>query len=175
MNLAWFSYWWKRMEREALKDSADRMERKEGERLLGYFASLSSLPVTQKSGSVETLNSGDVAKERHQVMEEICEHPPATHLLQGQGSLLRGSKRYIPGEIASPSKRKRESGDHADNIELGNPVIVITLQTGRKSNIIKAGITQTINLQSEIHRHAASSNEFECGNKAKAGDESENC
>ena len=113
------------MEREAFKDSADRMERKEGERLLGYFASLSSLPVIQKSGSVDTLNSGDVAKERHQVMEEICEHPPATHLLQGQGSLLRGSKRYAPGEIASPSKRGRDSGDHADNSELGNPVITL--------------------------------------------------
>jgi hypothetical protein len=28
MNLAWLSYWWKRMEREVSKDSADRMERK---------------------------------------------------------------------------------------------------------------------------------------------------
>ena len=149
------------------------MERKEGERLLGYFASLSSLPGTQKSGSVDTLNSGDVVQERHQVMDEICEHHPATHLLQGQGSLLRGSKRYVPGEIASPSKRRRESGDHVENFELENPVV--TLGTGRKFKNNKAKITQTINLQSEIRQQASSSTEFKCGNEAKAGDESENC
>ena len=158
------------MEREASKDSADRMERKEGERLLGYFASLSSLPVTQKSGSVDTLNSGDVVQERHQVMDEICEHHPATHLLQGQGSLLRGRKRYVPGEIASPSKRRRESWDHADDV-LENPVV--TLRTGRNFKNNEAKIT--INLQSEFRRHTSSSSEFKCENKARAGDESENC
>ena len=120
---------------------------------------------------MDTSNSGDVVQERHQVMEEICEHHPATHLLQGQGYLLRGSKRYVPGEIASPSKRRRESGDHVENFELVNPVV--TLGTGRKFN--KAKITQTINLQSEIRQQASSSTEFKCGNKAKAGDESENC
>ena len=52
-----------------------------------------------------------------------------------------------------------------------NPVV--TLGTGRKFN--KAKITQTINLQSEIRQQASSSTEFKCGNKAKAGDESENC
>ena len=167
MNLAWLSYWWKRMEREASKDSADRMERKEGERLLGYFASLSSLPGTQQSGSVDTLNSGDVVQERHQVMDKICERHPATNLLHGQGSILRGSKRYVPGEISSPSKRRRGSGD---DLELENPVT--TLRTGRKSNNNEAKITQTINPQSEIHQHTSSSTEFKCRDRAKAGDES---
>ena len=58
-----------------------------------------------------------------------------------------------------------------ENFELVNPVV--TLGTGRKFN--KAKITQTINLQSEIRQQASSSTEFKCGNKAKAGDESENC
>jgi hypothetical protein len=67
-----------------------KKRRKEGERLLGYFASLSSLPGTQKSGSVDTLNSGDMVKERQQVMDEICERHPATNLLHGQGSIIEG-------------------------------------------------------------------------------------
>jgi hypothetical protein len=88
-------------------------------------------------------------------------------LLQGQGSLLRGSKRYVPGEIASPSKRRRESADHAEHF--------VTSGTGRKLKNYKARITKTINLQSEIRQQASSSTEFKCGNRAKAGDESENC
>jgi hypothetical protein len=161
------------MEREASKDSADRMERKEGGRLLSYFASLSSVPGTKKSGSVDTLNSGDVVKEHHQVTDEVCERHPATNLLHGQGSILRVCKRYVPGEIASPSKRGRGSGDHADNLELENPDT--TLQTGRKSNNNEVEITQTINPQSEIRQHISSSTEFTCRDRAKAGDESENC
>ena len=94
------------------------MERKEGERLLGYFATLSSLPGTQKSGSVDTSIVVTWLKSATKILDEICEHHPATNLLHGQGSILRGSKRYVPGEIASPSKRRRGSGDHADNLEL---------------------------------------------------------
>ena len=78
MNLAWLSYWWKRMDREASKDSAEMKKRKEGERLQNF----SSLPETQESGSVDILERGDVTKERHLVIDELIERLPTTHLRQ---------------------------------------------------------------------------------------------
>ena len=172
MHLAWLSYWWKRMDREASKDSAEMNKRKEGERLLNYFASFSSLPKTQESGSVDILESGDVTKERHLVIDELSERLPTTHLRQGQGSLLRGSKRYVPGETSSPSKRKRNSGDITENVELGNPVSII--QTGSKMEHNKAENTQTNNPQSKILPHISSSTEFKSEIEARARDETEN-
>ena len=54
--------------------------------------------------------------------DEFYARPPTTNLQQGQGSHLRGSKRYIPGEISSPSKRRRELGKNTNNFDLENPV-----------------------------------------------------
>ena len=167
MNLAWVSYWWRRMEREAQKDNEDRMRMKDGERLLGYFAKVSGLENTRKSRSAIVSESDDVAIGRHPVTDELSERPPTTDVQQGQGSHLRVSKRYIPGETFSPSKRRRDFGSNTDKYkyEMENPAI----NTEAGINIKGA---DNINIKSEIIQTKPSSNEFECGYKAMEGDES---
>ena len=63
------------MEREAQKDNEDRMRMKDGERLLGYFAKVSGLDNTRKSGSAIVSESDDVAIGRHPVTDELSERP----------------------------------------------------------------------------------------------------
>ena len=164
MNLAWLSYWWRRMEREAQKENDDRQRRKDGERLLGHFARVSGLENIKKFGSARVSETDDVANGRHPVTDEISERPPTTNVQQGQGSHLRGSKRFIPGEIFSPSKRRREYT--ADNFVIENPAG--NKEAGGKN--IK-GADNTI-IKSEIVRGKPSSDEFKCVHKAMEGGES---
>ena len=112
------------MEREAQKENEDRLRRKDGDRLLGQLARVSGLNNTTKSGSAEVSVSGDVVIGRHPVSDELSERPPNTDVQQGQGYHLRGSKRYVPGEIFSPSKRRRDSNRHEDQFKtrIENPV-----------------------------------------------------
>ena len=72
-----------------------------------------------KIGSVESIENGDVLNGRHSESNELKEHHPTTVLNTGQGLLLRGSKRHVPGEISSPAKRRKQL---TENIEMDNPV-----------------------------------------------------
>ena len=136
MNLAWFSYWWKRMEREAAKENEEKLRKQDGFRLREHFVRLSDSEYTSKSVPVKNSSKyDDVVNGRHPETDEFRERHPTTVSKQGQGYHLRGKKRYIPGEFESPSKRRGEIGK--GKIQTINPVSeLITgggkLQRGRQ-------------------------------------------
>ena len=134
MNLAWLSYWWKRMEREAAKEQDDFERKKDGNRLREQFARVSGINHTFEPESESVIfKSDDVVIGRHPEIDETNERHPATVCDRGQGYHLRGNKRYLPGETASPSKRRGEIQ------QIENPVVNSTagggeLQRGRQQN-----------------------------------------
>ena len=168
MNLAWFSYWWKRMEREAAKENEEKLRKHDGFRLREHFVRLSDSEYTSESVPVKISSKcDDVVNGRHPETDELKERHPTTVSKQGQGYQLRGKKRYIPGEIASPSKRRRDFGSNTDKYkyEMENPAI--NTEAGRN---IKGA--DNVNSEGEITQTKPSSNEFECGYKAMERDES---
>jgi hypothetical protein len=164
MNLAWLSYWWKRMEREAVRDNTMMKEKKESSKFINFFDRKSKLSDAPKIGSVESIVNGDVLNGRHSESNELKEHHPTTVLNTGQGLLLRGSKRHVPGEISSPAKRRKQL---TENIEMDNPV---GSQRTDASNGMATNI-ETNNPQSEICRPGSSSTEFRSEINTKVGDD----
>ena len=66
INLAWLSYWWKQMEREAVRDNTMMKEKKASYKFINFFDRKSKLSDAQKIGSVESIeNGGDVLNGRH--------------------------------------------------------------------------------------------------------------
>ena len=125
MNLAWLSYWWKRMEREAAKEQDDFERKKDGNRLREQFARVSGINHTFEPESESVIfKSDDVVIGRHPEIDEPKERHPTTVCDKGQGYHLRGNKRYLPGETASPSKRRGEIQ------QIENPVVNSTAGGG---------------------------------------------
>ena len=113
----------------------DEFERKkEGNRLREQFARVSGRNHTfEPESETVTFKSDDVVNGRHPEIDEPKERHPTTVCDKGQGYHLRGNKRYLPGETASPSKRRGEIQ------QIENPVVNSTagggeLQRGRQQN-----------------------------------------
>ena len=164
MNLAWLSYWWKRMEREAVRDNTMMKEKKESSKFINFFDRKSKLSDAPQIGSVESIVNGDVLNGRHSESNELKEHHPTTVLSTGQGLLLRGSKRHVPGEISSPAKRMKQLNEY---IEKDDPV---GSQRTDANNGMATNI-ETNNQQSEICRPGSSSTEFRSEINTKVGDD----
>ena len=60
MNLAWLSYWWKRMEREAVRENIMKKEMKESTEFIKFFDSIPILPDAPKTGSLGNIKTWDV-------------------------------------------------------------------------------------------------------------------
>ena len=107
MNLAWLSLWWRRMEREAGKETSVETDRKSGQNLRKFLFIKNKSSSTFPEKSVGERGDGDVLIGRHPSVDEIKEHHPAIISSSGQGLLSRGSKRDSNGGISSPAKRKK--------------------------------------------------------------------
>ena len=94
-------------------------EKKKSSKFINFFDRKSKLSDAPKLGSVESVDSSDGLKGRHPVNTELKEHHPTTVSNNGQGLLLRGSKRHVPGELSSPAKRMKQ---FTENFEMDNPV-----------------------------------------------------
>ena len=123
-----------------------------------------------KSESAVVSASDDVVNGRHPENDELCERHPATDYRRGQGYQLRGNKRYVPGEISSPSKRRRDLHTLEDHFQtqIENPVC--ESRTGRGNNIREAANTEIVS-ESGTFLLRPSSCEFNCQTKAMEGDE----
>ena len=99
---------------------------------------------------------------RHPEIDETKERHLATVSEQGQGYHLRGKKRYLPGELGSPSKRRGEIVK-----QTANPVNIIT----GGENFKEAANYKEIRSESEIVLGISGSLEVICEDKAMEGDE----
>ena len=166
MNLAWFSYWWKRMEREAAKENEEKLRKHDGFRLREHFVRLSDSEYTSESVPVKISSKcDDVVNGRHPETDEFKERHPTTVSKQGQGYQLRGKKRYIPGEYESPSKRRGEIGKGTN--QTINPVRELITEGGNFKEAASIEITS----ESEVCLKISGSMEVICRHKAMEGDE----
>ena len=152
------------MEREAVRDNTMMKEKKESSKFINFFDRKSKLSEAPQIGSVESIVNGDVLNGRHSESNELKEHHPTTVLSTGQGLLLRGSKRHVPGEISSPAKRMKQLNEY---IEKDDPV---GSQRTDANNGMATNI-ETNNQQSEICRPGSSSTEFRSEINTKVGDD----
>ena len=148
MNLALLSCWWKRMEKEAVKDNIIMMEERERIKFTKFFDRKLKSSESSTTCSVGVNgNSSDVLNGRHPVQDEPKEHPPtiANNIKSGQGLPLQGSKRHIPGEMESPAKRQKKFGN--TKCENDNPLMATKITNNLQSGILTP---RTGNLHSEV-------------------------
>ena len=120
-NLAYFSLWWKRMEREGERDQADSLIEKERMRnslnMKNFLARNKSL---NNNTHTNSLNLAKNVKSDDECLDVVHARPPyvlkechpsksSPNILSGLevGEGVRGSKRILSDRLDSPSKRLR--------------------------------------------------------------------